>query len=78
MISGYTMVQIFATDFGWSQSYPMMCKSKVYEALGLIFAWEGVPPKMIIDGMKEMKLGEFSRKWKEGSCHLHSTEPYPP
>ena len=58
---GYTMVQIFATDFGWSQSYPMSHKSQAHDALGLLFAWEGVPPKMIVDGAKEMKLDEFSR-----------------
>ncbi|KAL7484262.1 LOW QUALITY PROTEIN: hypothetical protein ACHAW6_009904 [Cyclotella cf. meneghiniana] len=50
------MAQIFATDLGWSQSYPMSCKSEAHEALGLLFGWEGVPPKMIIRGAKEMKL----------------------
>jgi hypothetical protein len=44
---GYTMAQIFATDFGWSQSYPMMRKGKAHEALGLLFTREGVPPKML-------------------------------
>ncbi len=56
------MVQIFATDFGWSQSYPMSCMSQAHDALGLLFAWEGVLPKMIVDNAKEMKLGEFARK----------------
>ena len=35
---GYMMVQIFASNFGWSQSYPMSCKDKAHEALGLLFA----------------------------------------
>jgi hypothetical protein len=72
------MAQIFATDFGWSRSYPMSCKGKAHEALGLLFAREGVPPKMIVDGAKEMKLGEFARKCKEASCYLQSMEPYSP
>ena len=72
------MVQIFATDFGWSQSYPMLCKGEAHEALGLLFAREGVPPKMIVNNDKEMKLGEFARKCKEASCYLQSTEPYSP
>ncbi|KAL7480721.1 hypothetical protein ACHAW6_006386 [Cyclotella cf. meneghiniana] len=55
------MAQIFGTDFGWSCSYPMSCKSQAHDALGLLFAWEGVPPKMIVDGAKEMILGEFPR-----------------
>ncbi len=33
---GYTMTQIFATDFGWSRSYPMSCKSQVHDALSLL------------------------------------------
>ncbi|KAL7475891.1 hypothetical protein ACHAW6_001785 [Cyclotella cf. meneghiniana] len=75
---GYTMAQIFATDFGWSQSYPMSHKSQVHHALGLLFAREGVLPKMIVDDAKEMRLGEFAQKCKEVTCHLQSTEPYSP
>ena len=63
-VRGYTIAQIFATDFGWSQSYPMSCKSEAHEALGLLFVWEGAPLKMIIDGAKGMKLGEFASKCK--------------
>ena len=77
-VQGCMMVQIFVTDFGWSQSYPMSCKSQAHDALGLLFAWEGVPPKMIVVGAKEMKLGEFARKCKEATCYLRGTEPYSP
>ena len=72
------MAQMFATDFGWSRCFPMTCKSKAHEALGLLFAREGVPPKMIIDNAKEMKLGEFAWKCKEAHCYLQSMEPYSP
>jgi hypothetical protein len=72
------MAQIFASDFGWSQSYPMSRKGKAHEALGLLFAWKGVPPKMIVDDAKEMKLGEFAWKCKEAHCYLRSMEPYSP
>ena len=72
------MAQIFATDFGWSRSYPMTRKGEAHEALGLLFARESVPPKMIVDGAKEMKLGEFAWKCKEAHCYLRSTEPYCP
>jgi hypothetical protein len=34
---GYTMAQIFATDFGWSRSYSMMLKGEAHEALGRLF-----------------------------------------
>jgi hypothetical protein len=55
----------------------MTCKSEAHEALGLLFAWDEVPPKMIVDNAKEMKLGEFA-KCKEAHCYLRSTEPYSP
>eukprot|EP00804_Cyclotella_cryptica_P013947 CCRYP_002465-RA/>CCRYP_002465-RA protein AED:0.03 eAED:0.04 QI:0/0/0/0.83/0.6/0.5/6/0/916 len=75
---GYKMVEIFASDFGWSRCYPMTRKSKAHEALGLLFAPEGFPPKMIVDGAKEMKMGEFAQKCKDAHCYLQSTEPYSP
>jgi hypothetical protein len=56
----------------------MTRKSEAHEALGLLFAREGVPPKMIVDNAKEMKMGEFARKCKEASCYLRSMEPYFP
>eukprot|EP00804_Cyclotella_cryptica_P014222 CCRYP_005639-RA/>CCRYP_005639-RA protein AED:0.34 eAED:0.34 QI:0/0/0/1/1/1/3/0/304 len=78
LAQGYKMAQIFASDFWWSRCYPMACKSKAHEALGLFFAWEGVPPKMIADGAKEMKMEEFAWKCKGAHCNLRSTEPYSP
>ncbi|KAL7475679.1 hypothetical protein ACHAW6_001592 [Cyclotella cf. meneghiniana] len=56
----------------------MIHKSEAHEALGLHFAWDGVPLKMIVDNAKEMKLGEFARKCKEAHCYLRSTESYSP
>ncbi|KAL7474823.1 hypothetical protein ACHAW6_000772 [Cyclotella cf. meneghiniana] len=73
---GYMMAQIFVTDFGWSQSYPMSCKSQAHDGLGLLFAQEDAPSKMIVDGAKEMRLREFARKCKEARCYLWGTEPY--
>ena len=75
---GYKMAQIFVTDFGCSQCFHMTCKSEAHEALGLLFAWDGVPPKMIVDSAKEMKLCEFAWIYKEAHRYLRSTEPYSP
>ena len=47
----------------------MSRKGEAHEALVLLFAWEGVPLKMIVDGAKEMKLGEFAWRCKEASCY---------
>ncbi len=72
------MAQIFVTDFAWSQSYPMSRKSQAHDALSLLFAREGVPPKIIVDNAKEMKMGEFAWKCKEATCYLWVTKPYSP
>ncbi len=55
-----------------------MSRKEAHEALGLLFAWEGVPSKIIVDGVKKMKLGEFAWKRKEVSCYLQNMEPYSP
>ncbi len=31
---------------------------------------------MIVDGAKEMRLGEFAQKYKEAVCYLRGTKPY--
>ncbi len=67
------MVQIFATNFGWRQNYPMSCKRQTHDALDLLFAKEGV---WTVDNTKEMKFGEFSWKCKETMCYLWDTKPY--
>jgi hypothetical protein len=72
------MARIFEIYFGWCRCYPTSCRGEAYEALGLLFTWEGVPPKMIVDNAKEMKLGEFAWKCNEASCYLQSMEPYSP
>ena len=43
----------------------MSCKGEANEALGLLFAWEAVPPKMIVDDAKEMKLVDIVWNCKE-------------
>jgi hypothetical protein len=52
----------------------MSCKGEALEALGLLFAQEGVRLKMIVNGVKEMKLGQFAWKCKEASCYLRGTK----
>ena len=47
----------------------MLRKSKAYEVLGLLAARKGVPPMMIDDGAKEVKLREFAQKYKGASCY---------
>ena len=69
---------IFATNFGWSCSFPMMLEKEAHEALSLLFQWDEVPPTVICDNAKEIVLGHFNRKLKEASCHLKQMEPFTP
>ena len=73
---GNTCAQVFATDFGWSRTYPMRSKGDAHEALSLLFQREGVPIKMVSDGSMEQKHGRFHKKCKEAQAGYSTTEPY--
>ena len=49
-----------------------------HEALFLFFQRDVVPPKMIVDSLKEQTLGDFKHKVAEAGCHLRQTEPESP
>jgi hypothetical protein len=49
--------QVFATNFGWSHAHPLRQGGKVHEALLLTFKCDGVPPEMILNGLKEQVKG---------------------
>ena len=70
--------QVFGSSWGWARAFPMKKKSDAHEALSLLFARDGVPNKMIMDGAKEQIMGEFRRKCREADCHVRQTEPYTP
>ena len=52
----------------------MAKKGDSHEALSLLFQWDGVPPKMIVDVLKEQTMVIFKRKIAEAGCHLRQTE----
>ena len=56
----------------------MRQKGEAHETLPVLFARDGVPPKMICDNAKEQALGTFARKCREADCHLTTVEPYSP
>ena len=58
------------------KAYPMKTKSQAHEVLSLSFSQEGVPNKMIMDGLKEQAMGEFRHKTRQADCHVKQTEPY--
>ena len=75
---GNKYAEVFATKFGWLRVFTMAKKGGAYEALSLLFKRYGVPPNMIVDGLKEQTLGDFKRKVAEAGCHLRKMKPEPP
>ena len=56
----------------------MVKKSDAYETLSLLFAQEGVPSTLVMDGAREQVMGEFRHKARQADCHVEQTEPYSP
>ena len=75
---GNLYAQVFATKFGWCRVFPMQRKSDAHHALSLLFARDGVPPRLIVDGSKEQMQGAFRRKARQADCQLRAVEPHSP
>ena len=76
---GNKYAQVFATRFGWYRAFPLKTKSAAHEAVSILFARDGVPNIMVMDGAKEQTLEDFRRKCREASCHIKQTEePHSP
>ena len=54
----------------------MARKSDAQETLSLLFAQEGVPSTLVMDGAREQVMGEFRRKARQADCHVKQTKPY--
>ena len=75
---GNLRAQVCGTRNAWTRAFPMKKKSEAHETLSLLFARDGVPPSIIVDGAKEQILGEFKRKARQAECHLKQLEPFTP
>jgi hypothetical protein len=75
---GNLYAQVYGARNGWTRAFPMKAKSDAHESLSLMFARDGVPPAMIVDGAKEQTLGEFRKKARQADCHLKQLEPFTP
>ena len=54
----------------------MAKKSDAHETLSLLFAQEGVPSTLVMDGAREQVMGEFRHKARQGDFHVKQTEPF--
>ena len=68
--------QLYATDFGWSRSYPMKHKSEAHHTLSKVCKDVGVPDTPVTGGAREQIKGDFRKKAKEADCRIRGTEPY--
>ena len=75
---GNRYAQVFCAQNGWARAFPMAKKSDAHEALSLLFARDGVPPALIVDGSLEQTKGEFRRKARQADCHIKQIEPHSP
>ena len=75
---GNKYAQIFCARNGWIRAFPMKKKSCAHEGLSTLFARDGVPPAIIVDGALEQTQGEFRRKARESGCHIKTIEPLSP
>ena len=71
---GNRCVEIHATNFGWSCSFPMKLKSEAHKVLSLLFQQYGVPPAVICDNAKKIVLDEVNRKLNEASCQVKCSQ----
>ena len=56
----------------------MKFKSEAHETLSVLFKRDGVSPKIVMDGSKELNLVKFHQKWNDACWYKHQTEPYSP
>ena len=67
---GNKYAKVFFTKFEWSCAFPMAKKGGAHEAIFLFFQRYGVPPKKIVDGIKDQTLSVYKRKVAEAGFHL--------
>ena len=67
---GNKCAQTFCTDYGWSRAFPMKSKGMAHEALTTVFRRYGVPPSVVTDGAKELRLGVWATKCRDAGCWL--------
>ena len=56
----------------------MRKKSEAHFALSQLFATDGVPNRIVMDGAREQIMGEFRKKCRQSDCHVVQTEPHTP
>ena len=69
---------MYCDDRGWARFHPLKARKLVHESLSLLFARDGVPDTVLVDGAREQVAGEFRKKTRDAGCHVKETEPHSP
>jgi Reverse transcriptase (RNA-dependent DNA polymerase) len=70
--------EIYASDFGWSRTFPMQKEADVHETLDIFLSRYGVPDSFISDGARAFEFGKFRKKARDAGCYCKLTDPYSP
>ena len=65
-----TCAEVYCARNGWKRAFPMRSKAQAHETLSLLFARDGAPASIIVDGAKEQTMGKFRKKAREAGLHI--------
>ena len=77
-IRNFTCVQVFATDFGYIQAYPLEFERNISKAFKSLFKEVGVPKKMILDGARAQVHGDTRKECEKSGCTIVELEKNTP
>ena len=67
---GNKYAQAYCSPDGWTRAFPMKRRWEARETLSLLFARDGVPNVMVMDGAREQVMGEFRHKCRQAGVHV--------
>ena len=73
-----TCGQVYATDFGWVEFYPMQRKKDAHKTLERVFSDYGIFNSVIPDNAPELTSGNFRKTAHKFSCRIKPIEAYTP
>jgi hypothetical protein len=67
---GNKYTQVYCTPDVCTRVFPMKKKSEAHETTSLLFARDGVPSMMIMDGAREQVIGGCRKKCREAGTYV--------
>ena len=73
-VRNFTCVQVFTTDFGYIQAYPLEFERNIPKAFKSHFKEVRVPKKMILDGARVQVHGDRRKECEKSGCIIVELE----